>query len=155
MRTLHTFCSVESYSLCNFSRRHYEEYFCEIILNLGQWLRSRRRCHLKIFLFLTLVAILFRRMKSFVENGRGHYGQHSCEIISDLKSGSGDVISGGHFFQWSGTINFGRGLWLWGKFMRDSFNFNQQFGRCCFKIFLFLAPVATLLGRAKPFMQFW
>ena len=34
--------------LFNFGRRHHEEQFCEIILNLDQW--SRRRCILKIFL---------------------------------------------------------------------------------------------------------
>ena len=34
--------------LCNFGRGHDEEHFCEIILNLDQWIR--RRCHLKIFL---------------------------------------------------------------------------------------------------------
>ena len=33
--------------LCNFSRGHYEEQFCEIIFNLRQWFR---RCRLKIFL---------------------------------------------------------------------------------------------------------
>ena len=27
--------------LCNFGREHYEEYFCEIIMNLYQWFRSR------------------------------------------------------------------------------------------------------------------
>ena len=36
------------FALCNFGRGHYEEHFCEIILNLDQWFR--RRCHLKIFL---------------------------------------------------------------------------------------------------------
>ena len=27
--------------LCNFGKEYYEEQFCEIILNLGQWFRSR------------------------------------------------------------------------------------------------------------------
>ena len=40
-------CSVEQNHLCNFVRRHNEEQFCEIILNLDQWFR---RCHLQIFL---------------------------------------------------------------------------------------------------------
>ena len=35
------FCSAEFNRLCNFSRGFYEEQFCEIILNLGQWFRSR------------------------------------------------------------------------------------------------------------------
>ena len=42
------FCSVERNCLCNYSRGYYEGQFCEIILNLDQWLR--RKCHLKIFL---------------------------------------------------------------------------------------------------------
>ena len=32
------FCSVEQNGLCNFGREHYEEHFCETILNLDQWL---------------------------------------------------------------------------------------------------------------------
>ena len=34
--------------LCNFGKEHYEEQFCEIILNLDQLFRNR--CRLKIFL---------------------------------------------------------------------------------------------------------
>ena len=37
-----------SKSLCNFGREHYEDHFCKIILNLGQWLM---RCCLKFFYF--------------------------------------------------------------------------------------------------------
>ena len=39
-------CSVEQNYLHNFGRRHHDEQFCAIILNLDQWFRS---C-LKIFL---------------------------------------------------------------------------------------------------------
>ena len=42
------FYLVQPNCLCNFSRRHYEEHFFEIILKLDQWFR--RRCRLKIFL---------------------------------------------------------------------------------------------------------
>ena len=35
-------CSMEQDHLCNFSRKHHEEQYYEIILNLDQW--SRRRC---------------------------------------------------------------------------------------------------------------
>ena len=45
--------------LCNFGRGCYEEPFCEIILNLGQWFR--RRCCLKDFLSGALAALLFGR----------------------------------------------------------------------------------------------
>ena len=41
------FCSEQNH-LCKFDKRCYEEQFCEIILNLDQWLR--RKCCLKIFL---------------------------------------------------------------------------------------------------------
>ena len=40
-------CSAERNHMCSFGRRHHEEQFCEIILNLDQWFR---RCCLKIFL---------------------------------------------------------------------------------------------------------
>ena len=40
--------SMEQIHLCNFGRRHHEEQFCEIILNLDQWFR--RKCRLKVFL---------------------------------------------------------------------------------------------------------
>ena len=33
-------CSVEQNHLCNFGRGFYEEQFCEIILNLSQWVRN-------------------------------------------------------------------------------------------------------------------
>ena len=32
-------CSAEHNNLCSFGRGYYEEQFCEIILNLGQWFR--------------------------------------------------------------------------------------------------------------------
>ena len=39
------FCLAEVRHLSNFSRGHYEEHFCDFILNLNQWLR---RCCLNI-----------------------------------------------------------------------------------------------------------
>ena len=58
----------------------------EIILNLDQLFR---RCRLKIFQVLALVAILFSGAEPFLRNnmkikGRGHYGEHSCKIILNL-----------------------------------------------------------------------
>ena len=41
-------CLVEPNHLCNFGSRHHEEQFCENILNLDLWFRTR--CRLKIFL---------------------------------------------------------------------------------------------------------
>ena len=49
------FSSVKFCYLCNYVKVYYDKPFCEIILNLDRWLG--RRCHLKIFLFLHLVAI--------------------------------------------------------------------------------------------------
>ena len=66
------FSSVEYSYLCNFGRGHYEEQFCEIILNLGQWFR---RCLLKDFLSGALAALCLCNFE------RGHYGEHSCEVI--------------------------------------------------------------------------
>ena len=57
---LHSMVSVhvERDHLCNFGRRHHEEQFCEIILNLGEIIlnldQKFRRCGLKIFFYLEL-----------------------------------------------------------------------------------------------------
>ena len=42
----------------NFGRGPYEEYECEILLNLGQ--QFKKRCPIKNFLFFALAAIMFR-----------------------------------------------------------------------------------------------
>ena len=41
-------CSADQNHLWNFVRRHHEDQFCEIILNLNQWFR--RKCRLNVFL---------------------------------------------------------------------------------------------------------
>ena len=75
----HPSCLAECNHLCNFGRGYYEKQFCEIILNLVQWLR--RRCGLKEFY------LEFWRPSSAVERNslcnfeRGHYGEHTCEVI--------------------------------------------------------------------------
>ena len=51
--------------LCNFGRRHHENQFCEIILNLDQWFR--KRSHLKYFLSRALVALLCIGEEPFVQ----------------------------------------------------------------------------------------
>ena len=70
-----------SRTICAFLR-HAEEQFCEIILNLDQWLR--RRCHLKGFLSGALAALVFcGDLSNF---GRGHNGEPSSswEVILTL-----------------------------------------------------------------------
>ena len=49
----------------NFGGGHYEEQFCEIISNLGQWFR--RRCCLKDFLSGALAALLFSGAEPFMQ----------------------------------------------------------------------------------------
>ena len=46
-RALAVLCLAESNHLCNFRRRHHEEQFCEIILNLDQWFRRKLSCNYK------------------------------------------------------------------------------------------------------------
>ena len=58
-------CSVERHHLCKFRRRHHEEQFWEIILNLDQWLR--RRCRLHDFLSGALSALVFNDVKPFMQ----------------------------------------------------------------------------------------
>ena len=60
------FCSAER-KICVsiFGRRHHEEQFCKIILNLDQWFR--RRCHLKDFLSEALAALLFSGPEQFMQ----------------------------------------------------------------------------------------
>ena len=90
--------------MCNHGRRHHEEQFCEIILNLDQWFE---RCHLKIFLIWSFGSPFVQRSKTIcailVE---GIMRNKSVKLFRIWDSGSGDVIwsSGGPPVQWSGTI---------------------------------------------------
>ena len=59
------FCSAERNHLCKFGRGYYENQFCEIILNLGQWFK--RRCRFKKFLSGALAALLFGGSKPFMQ----------------------------------------------------------------------------------------
>ena len=59
------FSWTERYHLCYFGKGYYEEQFCEIILNLGQWFR--RRCGLKDFLSVALAALLFGGAQPFMQ----------------------------------------------------------------------------------------
>ena len=57
------FCLAEWNHFSNFDKGASEKHFCEIILKLGPW--PRRRCHLKVFLSLALMAILFSGVELF------------------------------------------------------------------------------------------
>ena len=66
----------------NSGRGYYEEQFCEIILNLGQWFR--RRCCLKDFLSGALEALLFGGAEPFMQFWKRQHGEHSFEVASDF-----------------------------------------------------------------------
>ena len=74
-----SFCSAERNHLCNFSKGHYEEQFCEFISNLGQWFR--RRCRLKYNLSGALAASCSEEQKHLCNFERGHHGEQLCEVI--------------------------------------------------------------------------
>ena len=84
-----TFCSAERNHLCNFGKGHYEKQFCEIILNLDQW--SRSRCCLKIF---------------FIWSSGGPFGQQSETVCAILVEGimreefCDFFLGGGDLDQW-------------------------------------------------------
>ena len=59
------FCSVGCNNLCKFGRGYYEEQFCVIILNLGQWFRMR--CSLKDFLSGALTDLLLGGANPFMQ----------------------------------------------------------------------------------------
>ena len=46
-------CSADKNFLCNFNRRHHEEQFCELTLNMNQWFR--RKCRLRLFLIWSIL----------------------------------------------------------------------------------------------------
>ena len=86
--------------MCNLGRGHYEDHFCEIILNLDQ----RLRCPLKIFLSLALFCSA--TVSGLDHLGRGHYEEHSCEIIGqcNLEIFFVVVSTGSYFVEGSGSV---------------------------------------------------
>ena len=72
--------SVEWNNLCNFGRRHHEEQFCGIILNLEQWFR--RRCRFKIFLSWSSSGLFCSAELNHLCNfGGRHHEKQFCDII--------------------------------------------------------------------------
>ena len=98
----------------SFGKGSPKKHFCEIILISNHW--CRRKCHLKVFLFLDLVAILFRATEPSRTFGRGSPKEHFCEIILKSVHWPARLIynvvsrffsvltSGGNFVQQSRTI---------------------------------------------------
>ena len=66
-----------------FGRRHHEEHFCEIILNLDQWFS--RRCFFNDISYLDLWRPICSAEQNHLCNfGKGHYEEQFCEIILNL-----------------------------------------------------------------------
>ena len=71
-------CLTEQDHLCNFGRRHNEEQFCQIILNLIKWFR--RRCRLKIFyLELLWQPFCLAEWNHLCNFSRGHHEEHTIQ----------------------------------------------------------------------------
>ena len=68
-------CSALRYHLCSFCRRHHEEQFCEIILNLDQWLR---RFRLKMFPIWSSGGPFVQHLCNF---GKGYFEENSETIL--------------------------------------------------------------------------
>ena len=63
-----------------FGRGCYEEQFCEIIMNLGQWVK--KRCRLKDFLSGALwQPSCLVEQNRLCNLERGHHRKHTCEDI--------------------------------------------------------------------------
>ena len=74
---------MKCYHLCNSVRGYYEEQFCEIILNLGQWFRSR--CCLKDFLSGALAKFLFGGAEPFIQFWkRASWGTFMWSYVKNL-----------------------------------------------------------------------
>ena len=84
------FCSAERNHLCNFGRGCYEEQFCELILNLGQCFRTRRR--LKDFLSSALVALLLGSKSICAILKEGIMGNIHVKLYEIWTCGSGDIV---------------------------------------------------------------
>ena len=70
---------MEQNGLSIFGRGSPKEPSCKISSKSMHWLR--RRSHLKVFLFLTLAAIMLNGAERFSNFGRQSPSEHSCEII--------------------------------------------------------------------------
>ena len=68
--------------MCNFGRRHHEERFCEIILNLDQWFKQSG-CF-KVFLIWSSGRPFVKDWNHLCNFGRGHYEEQFCEFILNL-----------------------------------------------------------------------
>ena len=71
---------AECNQLGSFGKGHYDEHFCEIILNFDKWLRVI----LRYLLSRALTAIFFGRTEPFRNLGNGPMDEQFYEVISNL-----------------------------------------------------------------------
>ena len=77
-------CSTELNIRINFGRRHHEEHFFEIILNLDQLFR--RRGHFKTFLIYSSDDLFWAVLPNHLCNyGSGPNAEHFCETVLNLE----------------------------------------------------------------------
>ena len=116
--------------MCNFGRRHHEEQFCEIILNLDQWFK--RRCSLKILLICSSVGLSVQ------------WSGTICAILVEVIKRNNSVKF---------LCSFSRG-YQEEQFFEIILNLDQQFRKCHLKD-LSGALVALVFSVPESFMQFW
>ena len=75
------FCLAEQNNLCNYARGHYEKHFCEIILNLDQWLKRKL---FKIFLIYSSGSPLVQLSRTICAILVEVIMRNICEIILNL-----------------------------------------------------------------------
>ena len=76
-------CSMEHNHLCSFGRRHYEEQFCEIILNFGPVVQEEMPFKGISYseLWQPFCSAEHNHLCNF---GTGYYEEQFCEIILNL-----------------------------------------------------------------------
>ena len=74
-------CSAEQNHYCNIGKGHYEEQFCEIILNLDQWFR---RCFKDISYVELWQPFHSVERIHLCNSGRGLHEDQFCKIVLNL-----------------------------------------------------------------------
>ena len=83
-----TYCKANH--LFNYGKGYYEEQFCEIILNLGQWFR--RRCCLNISYLELWGPPVGWSVNIYAISEEGYMGNIHVKLFEIWTSGSGDVV---------------------------------------------------------------
>ena len=82
---------VEWNHFSDFGKGALKEHFCEIILKSSHW---HGKCHLKVFLFLAMVAILFSGAEPFLAIlVEGHSRNIPVKLFQNPLTGLGEDVS--------------------------------------------------------------